>query len=89
MSTVTENDLKELKDLLNGRFDRLENKIQDMEIKLGKIEEKTAGLDKRLDDLNSRFNIMTIGFLSIIGVLVTGVLTVIAKLVFFPASLNP
>lgn len=84
MTTVTESDIKELKDLINSRFDKLSGDITDIKVNLAKIESKTDGLEKRVDDLNGRLNIMTIGFLSIVGVLVTGILGVVGKLAFFP-----
>jgi hypothetical protein len=84
MTTVTESDIKELKDLINRRFDKLSEDITDIKVNLAKIESKTDGLEKRVDDINGRLNIMTIGFLGIVGVLVTGILGVVGKLVFFP-----
>jgi hypothetical protein len=42
----------------------------------------------RVDGINARLNVMTIGFLSIVGVLVTGILAIVGKLAFFPAG-NP
>ncbi len=104
MSTVTDNDLKELKDLINNRFDEIKQEFNGIDKRLTVIETRMdewrpsiskisdladvkadiRNIDKRLDEFNSRFNIMTLGFLSIIGVLVTGVLGAIAKLVFFP-----
>ncbi|MCS6942849.1 MAG: hypothetical protein NZ901_10620 [Geminocystis sp.] len=40
--------------------------------------------DKRFDEINSRLNTLTIGFLSIVGVLVTGLLGIIVKIALFP-----
>jgi hypothetical protein len=40
MPTVTDSDLKELKDLINNRFDKLEVRIQAMEIGQAKIESR-------------------------------------------------
>ena len=40
MPTVTDSDLKELKDLINNRFDKLEVLIQAMEIGQAKIESR-------------------------------------------------
>jgi hypothetical protein len=71
MTTVTESDIKELKDLINSRFDKLSENITDIKVKLAQIESKTDGLEKRVDDINGRLNIMTIGFLGIVGVLLT------------------
>ncbi|HIK37104.1 MAG TPA: hypothetical protein IGQ44_03835 [Geminocystis sp. M7585_C2015_104] len=39
--------------------------------------------DKRFDEINSRLNTLTIGFLSIVGVLVTGLLGIIVKIALF------
>lgn len=90
MTTVTESDLKELKDLINNlsdkieeRFDKLEERTHKIEITTAKIESKLDGLEKRVDDINGRLNIMTIGFLSIVGVLVAGMLGFVGKVVFF------
>jgi hypothetical protein len=84
MTAVTESDFKELKDLINNRFDKLSENITDIKVGLGKLESKAEGLEKRVDDINGRLNIMTIGFLSIVGVLVTAILGMFGKLVFFP-----
>ncbi|MFM7578489.1 MAG: hypothetical protein ACKO5Q_16335, partial [Microcystaceae cyanobacterium] len=40
MPTVTDPDLKELKDLINNRFDKLEVRIQAIEISQAKIESR-------------------------------------------------
>ena len=40
MPTVTDSDLKELKDLINNRFDKLEVRIQAMEVGQAKIESR-------------------------------------------------
>jgi hypothetical protein len=84
MTTVTESDIKELKDLINSRFDKLSENITDIKVKLAQIESKTDGLEKRVDDINGRLNIMTIGFLGIVCVLVKGILGIVGKLAFFP-----
>jgi hypothetical protein len=39
---------------------------------------------KGIDNVENRLNIITIGFLSIVGILVTGLLGIIGKLTFFP-----
>jgi len=41
-------------------------------------------IEKRIDDLNARVNITTNGFLGIVGILVTGILGILGKVVFFP-----
>jgi tetrahydromethanopterin S-methyltransferase subunit F len=80
MTAFTESDIKELKDLIIG----LKEDIKRIEIGQAEIKAKVEGLDKRVDDINSRLNIMTVGFLSIVGVMTTGISGIIDKVVFFP-----
>ncbi|GCA69758.1 hypothetical protein MiYa_01288 [Microcystis aeruginosa NIES-2519] len=98
MTAVTENDLKRLEDLIVSGQKAIESRLTNREngqkaIKnspLGEIKgdikalhAKVTGLEKRVDDLNAQVNITTIGFLSIVGILVTGMLTIASKTVFF------
>ncbi|MCA2620487.1 MULTISPECIES: DUF4164 domain-containing protein [unclassified Microcystis] len=80
MTAFTESDIKELKDLIIG----LKEDIKRIEIGQAEIKAKVEGLDKRVNDINSRLNIMTVGFLSIVGVMTTGISGIIGKVVFFP-----
>jgi DNA repair exonuclease SbcCD ATPase subunit len=48
MPTVTDSDLKELKDLINSRFDELDDKIQALDNRLNIYATKT---DERLDNI--------------------------------------
>ncbi len=106
MNTVTDNDLRELKDLIKDLRTELKSEILDfknesirnqliLEGKINNLETKVTGLSvqiselkeyssKRLDDNNTRLNITTTGFLTIIGIFVTALLGIIAKVVFFP-----
>jgi tetrahydromethanopterin S-methyltransferase subunit F len=94
MTAFTESDIKELKDLmivLQQEIQKLQigqveiqRDIKRIEIGQAEIKAKVEGLDKRVDDINSRLNIMTVGFLSIVGVMTTGISGIIDKVVFFP-----
>jgi TolA-binding protein len=91
MSTVTEGDLKRLEDLINNRFngletrlDRIEVKVQELSVDFARVESKVGGLEKRLDDNNARLNTITFGIFSVVGVFATGILGIMAKIVFFP-----
>ncbi len=44
MSTITENDLKDLKDLINSRFDELEKNQNEMKQRLGVVETQLTDL---------------------------------------------
>ena len=52
MPTVTDSDLKELKDLITTGFTKLE-------VNQARLEEKINGLDKRMDILEGRINGLT------------------------------
>jgi len=102
MSTVTENDLRELKDLISElaqtqkkEFTSLNEKINDMRVDIAtlkegqnslniRLNETKDALGKRLDSVENRLNTVTLGVFGIIGVLVTGLLTFVGKVVFFP-----
>jgi hypothetical protein len=94
MTTLTESDVKDIKDLMIALQQdiqklqigqaEIQRDIKRIEIGQAEIKAKVEGLDKRVDDINSRLNIMTIGFLSIVGVMTTVILGIIGKVVFFP-----
>jgi hypothetical protein len=70
---------------------RIETKVDDIQkhltivkIDVEKLKTQNEQIVKRLDNVENRLNTMTLGFLSIVGVLVARLLTIIGKLVFFP-----
>lgn len=69
-----------LVDILN----RIENKVDKLTEDVAQLKAESSQSNKRLDEVNTRLNTVTLGFFGIIGVLVTGLLTFIGKLVFFP-----
>jgi hypothetical protein len=73
MTTVTESDLKELKDLI-------------IEVKVGqaRMEAQLAGIDKRLDVIESRVGGLTNWIVGILFALVGGLLGLLGKFAFFP-----
>ena len=48
------------------------------------LDSKVMEIEKRIDDLNVRVNISNNGFLGIVEILVTGILGILGKIVFFP-----
>lgn len=98
MTTVTESDLKELKDLILGidrkldvyiartdeRFNTLDERFKAVDRRFDQVDKRIDDTKKRIDSINARLNTFTLGFLSIVGVLVTGLLGIIGKLVFYP-----
>jgi hypothetical protein len=71
---------------VSERFDKVDERLTKLEIGQAEIKAEVSGLQKRTDDLNGRLNIMTVGFLSVIGVFATALVGIISKLVFFPNS---
>ncbi|MBF2055835.1 MAG: DUF4164 domain-containing protein [Cyanobacterium sp. T60_A2020_053] len=81
---------------LDSKIDKLDSKIDALEDKLDskidKLDSKIDGLEEKLDSkiekletsINNRFNTLTLGFLGLVGVLVTGLLGIVTKIVFFP-----
>ncbi|MBL1210969.1 hypothetical protein [Geminocystis sp. GBBB08] len=91
MSTVTDNDLKELKDLINSKFEKIDNKFErvfeeltDIKVDIATLKTEVSTINKRLDSVDNRLNTVTLGVFGLIGVLVTSLLTFVGKVVFFP-----
>ncbi|WP_348539799.1 MULTISPECIES: hypothetical protein [Spirulina sp. CCY15215] len=81
---------------LDERVGHVEKRIDDTKSSLEKridntnqrIDDTKSSLEKQIESTNSRLNSITIGFFGIVGILVTGILTVLGKLVFFPNPLS-
>lgn len=69
---------------LENKIDHIQNDLTTVKIDVEKLKTQNEQIVKRLDNVENRLNSMTIGFLSIVGVLVAGLLGIISKLVFFP-----
>lgn len=87
MGTVTDNDLRELKDFINSkfgqinekidtRFEQINEKINDMKVDIATLKEGQNGLSKRLD--NVEFTNRGI-FISVISGLILALATIIVK----------
>ncbi|MFM7577479.1 MAG: hypothetical protein ACKO5Q_11155 [Microcystaceae cyanobacterium] len=81
MPTVTENDLQELKDLINHRFDELDNNVQALDHRLSlyvtKTDERVEAIKENLADLkkqsdkqdNRLWVLISAMFMALIGLL--------------------
>ncbi len=63
MSTVTENDLRELKDLINSKFDKVDSKfeklsddVNSIKVDIAILKEGQNSLNQRIDDVNKRID---------------------------------
>jgi hypothetical protein len=88
MSTVTENDLQELKDLIitqnqkiNADITDIKNTLIQLTVSQTKLEGKLEAIDKRLENLEIINRTAVIGILlSLFGIIATAV----SKYLFFP-----
>ena len=94
MSAVTDNDLKELKDLINSkfeqinqkidsRFEQVDNKLNDMRVEIASIKGNQEGFSKRLDNLE--FTNRGI-FITVVSGLLLATLTLIVKFLAPPIA---
>jgi hypothetical protein len=84
MPTVTESDLKEIKDLITDlkiNQVRMEERLSGQIIAL---DEKVSGIDKRLDIIEGRVNGLTGWLIGILFAFVGGLLGILGKIAFFP-----
>lgn len=84
MPTVTESDLKEIKDLITNltiNQVRMEERLSGQIIAL---DEKVSGIDKRLDIIEGRVNGLTGWLIGILFAFVGGLLGILGKIAFFP-----
>ena len=75
-------DIADFRQEVNHKFENQDEQLRQIAIEVATVKGEVIGLAKRVDDINNRFNIMTVGFLSILGVLVTGILGIIGKVTF-------
>ena len=80
---------------VSQKFDKIEERLTKLEIgqselkgDIKALDSKLIETDNRINDLNGRLNITSNAFLGIVGILVTGILGILAKIVFFPNPWN-
>ena len=76
---------------VSQKFDKIEERLTRLEIGQSELKGDIKALDskvieteKRINDLNGRLNVTSNAFLGIVGILVTGILGILGKIVFFP-----
>ena len=76
---------------VSQKFDKIEERLTKLEIgqselrgDIKALDSKVIETEKRINDLNGRLNVTSNAFLGIVGILVTGILGILAKIVFFP-----
>ena len=98
MATVTDTDLKELKDLItaqSSQFVRVNDTLTEIKIsqarteerlsgQIATLDEKVSGLDKGLDIIEGRVNGLTGWLIGVLFALVGGLLGILGKITFFP-----
>lgn len=93
MTQTIEVNLVDVLNRLDNNIDKISDELKEtrkeinqIHVDVEKIKGQNEQITKRLDNVENRLNSMTIGFLSIVGVLVAGLLGIIGKLSFFPNS---
>jgi murein lipoprotein len=76
MSTLTDNDLRELKDLINSKFEVMSKDLTEIKVDLASIKSNQEGFGKRLDNLE--FTNRGI-FITVISGLLLAVITLTVK----------
>jgi tetrahydromethanopterin S-methyltransferase subunit G len=72
---------------IDQRLNGLDQRIDDLDRSLSKrIEDLDKSLNKRIDSLEQRSNGQETRFWSLVGIIVTALLGILAKLAFFPAG---
>jgi acetolactate synthase small subunit len=77
MTTVTDSDLREIKDLING----LDKKI---DVNQARTDEKLNAIEKRLELVKTRISAQTNWFIGAFAALVGGLLAFLGKFILFP-----
>jgi predicted nucleic acid-binding Zn-ribbon protein len=90
MSTLTDNGLKELKDLINSKFQQVDRKFErvfdeftTVKVEIATIKTEVSGINKRLDDTNKSIDNLEFTnrgiFIRVIGGLLLAVITLTIK----------
>ncbi|WP_324282409.1 hypothetical protein VKI22_00980 [Cyanobacterium aponinum UTEX 3221] len=90
MSALTDNDLKELKDLITSKFESISKDLNDIKVDAATIKSDVNGLGKRLDDTNKRIDNLEFTnrgiFITVISGLLLAVITLTVKFLTPPIS---
>jgi hypothetical protein len=84
MPTVTESDLKEIKDLVTNLTINQVKMEERLSGQMNALDEKVSGIDKRLDIIEGRVNSLTGWLIGILFAFVGGLLGILGKIAFFP-----
>ena len=78
---------------VSQKFDKIDERLTKLEIvqselrgDIKALDSKVIETEKRINDLNGRLNVTSNAFLGIVGILVTGILGILGKIVFFPKT---
>lgn len=68
---------------LKDKIEKIEGNVNDLKIGQAEIKAELKGLDQRMTATENRINSQGNWFVSILAILVTGILTILGKIVFF------
>ncbi len=82
--TTIEVNLVDVLNKIDNKIDRIDQKLDKVQINLEKLKSQNEQIVKRIDNVETGINTMTLGFVELLGVLITGLLTIVGKITFFP-----
>ena len=88
-------DIRELKELINSRFEQLDKKIEvgfaEVKGEIKRLDERINGVETRLDSVDKRLERLETSqknqIWALIGILGTALLGLTSKILFFPGNL--
>jgi chromosome segregation ATPase len=70
---------------VDKRFEQVDKRFEQVDKRFEQVDKRFEQVDRQIEAVNARLNTFLLGFLSIVGILVTGLLGIVGKVVFFPS----
>jgi uncharacterized protein YpuA (DUF1002 family) len=86
MTQATDTDIREVRDLILALDKKLDAQDKKFDVFAAKTEEKLSSIDQRLERLEKRVDTQDARLWGFLGLIVTALLGLLAKLAFFPGS---
>jgi hypothetical protein len=84
MTQATDNDIRELRDLILGLDKKMDGFDKRLEVFQARTEEQLNAINKRIDSLEQRGNAQETRFWGLVTLLATALLGILGKVIFFP-----
>jgi hypothetical protein len=84
MTQATDNDIRELRDLILGLDKKMDGFDKRLEVFQARTEEQLNAINKRIYSLEQRGNAQETRFWGLVTLLATALLGILGKVIFFP-----